>query len=244
MNLRTHDIIFFKHLTPGRWEYFAICCGSLCATFLLITFAISGNIPPTAPWWDAERIHAHYWAHIKGTQAASVFYMVAGAFYVVYAAAISRQLRKIPGIDPIIPDLQLASAAAGSFPFLLAATIMGLLTFRDYGPELTQLLNDIFWMATILPWPIFWVQMWTIAWAILSDNGPKRILPKSIGVVNFVAPIVFALGGGIHMHQTGAFAWNGGLVFWPTLVLLGLQINGDCWYMLKNNRKGDDLSMV
>jgi hypothetical protein len=228
-------------LTTRRWEYCAITCGSLSATFLLIALAISGNIPPTKPWWDAQQVHTHYWGHVKGTQASSIFLMVAGAFYVIYGAAITRQLRRIPDIDPIIPDLQLASAAAGFCPFMLSAIALSLLTFRDYGPELTQLLNDIFWMSFFFPWPIFWVQMWTISWAILSDKSPIPVLPRSIAMVNFAAPIVFALGTGIHMHHTGPLAWNGGLVFWPTLVIFGVQVGGDCWYMLGNLQKRQTL---
>ncbi|KAJ9491943.1 hypothetical protein VN97_g1308 [Penicillium thymicola] len=234
MGFRSYPQRLANVLTTRRWEYFAVSCGSLCIAFFVIAFAVSGNIPPTAPWWDAKRVHAHYWAHVKGSQASSVFLMVAGAIYVAYSAALTRQIRKIPEIDPIIGDLQLASAAAGFSAFMLGAIAMGLLTFRDYGPELTQLLNDIFWMATFLTWPIFLVQMWTVAWASLSDKSSNPVLPRSMGVINFVAPIVFALSSGIHIHHTGPMAWNGGLVFWPGMVAFGVQVNIDTWYMWRN----------
>ncbi|KAJ5245787.1 hypothetical protein N7489_005883 [Penicillium chrysogenum] len=241
MGSRTYPQRLANALTTRRWEYLAVICGILCALFFLIALAISGNIPPTAPWWDAKRVHDHYWAHVKGTEASSIFVMVSGALYVVYSAVLARQIRKIPETNPIIADLQLASAAASFCGFMIAAIAMGLLTFRDYGPELTQLLNDIFWMATLLSWPIFLVQMWTVAWAIFSDKSPNPVLPRSMGVVNLVTPIVFALGSGVHIHHTGPMAWNGGLVFWPSLVFFGLQINIDFWYMWKNLQATCDL---
>ncbi|KAJ5184529.1 hypothetical protein N7491_007604 [Penicillium cf. griseofulvum] len=221
-------------LTTRRWDYVSIACGSLCSLLFLIALAISGNIPPTAPWWDANRVHAHYWSHLKGTHAASVFVMFSGACYVVYSAALTRQIRRIPDIDPILADIQLAGGAATFSVFMLGAVAMSLMTFRDYGPELTQLMNDIFYMATFLAWPIFLVQTWTVAWAIFSDKSPTPTLSRSMGLINLIAPVVYALGAGIHIHQTGPLAWNGGLVYWPTLVAFGFQINVDLWYIWKN----------
>lgn len=55
-----------------------------------------------------------------------------------------------------------------------------------------------------------------------------------MGVVNFVAPIVFPLSSVIHIYHTGIMAWNGCLVFWPTMIAFGLQVNIDTWYMCKN----------
>ncbi|KAJ5385631.1 hypothetical protein N7517_003542 [Penicillium concentricum] len=241
MEFKSYSRRLANALTIRRWECIAITCGSLSIIFLAIAMAASGNIPPTAPWWDARRVHAHYWAHLKGTQAASVFMIVSGALYVVYSAALTRQIRKIPELDPIIADLQLASAAASFSAFMLVAVAMSLLTFRDYSPELTQLLNDFLWMAFILAWPIFWVQGWTVAWAIFSDKRPNPVLPRSVGLINLAAPIVYALGSGVHMHHTGPMAWNGGLVFWPTMVVFGFQINFDLWYMWKNLRDSSHL---
>ncbi|KAJ5162617.1 uncharacterized protein N7500_004447 [Penicillium coprophilum] len=234
MGLQSNSRRLANALTTKRWESIAIACGSLCIIFFVIALAGSGNIPPTAPWWDARRVETHYRHHIKGAQAGSIFIMVAGALYLVYAAALTRQIRKIPEIDPILSDLQLASAAASFSAFMLAAIAMGLLNFRDYGPELTQLLNDILYMAMFLVWPIFLVQGWTVAWAIFSDKRPNPILPRSMGLINIVAPIVYSLASGIHMHHTGPMAWNGGIAFWPGVVFFGLQVNVDLWYMWKN----------
>ena len=62
-------------------------------------------------------------------------------------------------------------------------------------------------------------------------------LQKSVAFINFVAPIVLARGAGVHMHHTGPMAWNGGLVFWPTFVVFGMQVTGDCWFMWRNTER-------
>lgn len=224
-------------LTIRRWDYCAIAGGGLTAVCILIGFATSGNIPPTRPWWDAETVHEHYWSHVKGTQVGAIFMMMSSGFYMVFSAAIARQLRQIPDIDPILPDLQLAAGAASCCPLIVSSALMSLLTFRDYGPQLTQFINDFMLLGFLLSWPIFWVQMWTTSWAVLSDKKAQPVLPKSVALINLAAPVVFALGAGSHIHHTGPMPWNGGLVFWPTFVFFRMQVTGDCLFMWKNVQK-------
>lgn len=228
---------FGKGLTNKRWLYCLSICGCFSAVFLIISLAISRNIPQTRPWWDAETVKAHYSTYRKGTQAATIFLFVSGALFLPYSAAITSQIRLIPDLDPAIADLQLASATAGVWFWMISAIFMSLLSFRDYSAELIQFLNDAMWMSLLLNWPIFWMQFWTIAWAIFADRSADPVFPKVMGLVNFAAPIVLSLGSGVHMHHTGPLAWNGGLVFWPTVVVFGVEMNCSCWYMLRNIRR-------
>ncbi|KAI9925325.1 hypothetical protein ASPWEDRAFT_176848 [Aspergillus wentii DTO 134E9] len=77
-----------------------------------------------------------------------------------------------------LPHLQFACAAASIVDFMPTATCLAMLTFRDYGPQLTQLINDAMWMTLFRPWPTFWLQWWTISWAVLGDKSPDPIFPK------------------------------------------------------------------
>lgn len=224
-------------LTNKRWLYCISICGCISAVFLIIALAVSRNIPPTRPWWDAETVKVHYSTYRKGTQAATMFFFVSGALFLPYSTAITSQIRLIPNINPAIANLQLASATAGVWVWMISAIFMSLLGFRDYSAELIQFLNDAMWMSLLLTWPIFWMQFWTIAWAIFADCSADPVFPKVMGWVNLVSPIVLALGSGAHMHHTGPLAWNGGLVFWPTVVVFGVEMNCSCWYMLRNIRR-------
>ncbi|KAF3391433.1 hypothetical protein F1880_007410 [Penicillium rolfsii] len=226
-----------KGLTNKRWLYCLSFCGCLSAIFLIISLAASRNIPPTRPWWDAETVTAHYSKYRSGTQTATLFLFVSGALFLPYSAAITSQIRLIPDLNPAIADLQLASATAGVWFWMISAIFMSLLTFRDYSPEIIQLLNDAMWMSLLLNWPIFSIQFWTIAWAVFADRSAEPVFPKLMGWVNLLAPIVLALGSGVHIYHTGPLAWNGGLVFWPTVIVFGVEINCSCWYMLRNTRR-------
>ncbi|KAJ5627998.1 hypothetical protein N7490_010226 [Penicillium lividum] len=233
----TNDRKSGSGLTNKKWLLCIGICGSLSAVFLIIGLATSRNIPPTRPWWDAETVKTHYSTYRKGTQAGSIFFFVSGALFLPYSAAITSQLRLIPDLNPAIADLQLASATAGVWFWMISAIFMSLLSFRDYSAELIQLLNDAMWMSLLLNWPIFWMQFWTIAWAIFADRSTNPVFPKIMGWVNFIAPLVLVLGSGVHMHHTGPLAWNGGLVFWPTVVIFGVEMNCSCWYMIRNIRR-------
>lgn len=224
-------------LTNKRWLFCLSISGLLSVTAMVISFACSRNIPPTRPWWNAETVKSHYLEYEKGTQAASIFLFVSGAFYLPYSTAISTQIRLIANLHPAIADLQLACATAALFIYMISATFMSLLTFRDYSAELVQLLNDAMWMSLIMTWPIFLIQFWTIAWAVFADSSPDPVFPKLMGWINLLSPIGLALGSGVHMHHTGPLAWNGGLVFWPTIVVFGVEINCCCWYLIRNIRR-------
>ncbi|KAJ5727050.1 hypothetical protein N7493_004870 [Penicillium malachiteum] len=227
-----------SRLTNKRWLFCLSICGLFSAVSFIISFASSGNIPPTKPWWDADTVKLHYLKHEKGTQVATIFLFLSGAFFLPFSTAIATQIRLIPTIHPAIPDLQLACAAASVCIWMISATFMSLLTFRDYSAELVQLLNDAMWLSILMSWPIFWIQFWTISWAVFSDCSPDPVFPKLMGWVNLLSPIVLALASGIHMHHSGAMAWNGGLVFWPTLAVYAVEINCCCWYLVRNIRRG------
>ncbi|KAK1140891.1 hypothetical protein N8T08_009764 [Aspergillus melleus] len=206
-------------LSIKTWQYLAISTGNLSAIFLLLSFVLPGNLPPTKPWWTAERYQEHYSAHVKGTQAGAIFMMLGGGLYLPYSAAITKRMRLIPALDPILPDLVLVCGAAAFSAFMLAGTFLSVLTFRDYGAELTRMLNDLYWMAAFLPWPAFWVQMWTVSWAIFLDPGPKTVFPRSMGWVNLITPLGLAFATGIHIQKEGPMAWNGALSYWVGLAI-------------------------
>ncbi|GKZ36715.1 hypothetical protein AbraIFM66950_007890 [Aspergillus brasiliensis] len=109
----------------------------------------------------------------------------------------------------------------------MSSTFLGLATFRDYGPELTLLLSDMHWITFLMQWPPFWIQSWSMAWAILSDRSPNPAFPKSLGVVNFVAALALSSATALHLYHHGPYAWNGALTFWFGFGLYVAQVGLD-----------------
>ncbi|KAK5129079.1 hypothetical protein LTR08_003923 [Meristemomyces frigidus] len=217
-----------------NWQYACLFSGLLGFLMAFFVLVAAGFLPPLSPTLTGEQLQAHYFAHKKGMQASVPLLLISGGLYLPYAALLCKQLRQIPNIDPIIPDLQLAAAAAGVFSFMVPATFFGLTVFRDYGPELTRLISDLLWLNFFLPWPTFWIQSWTIAWAAFSDNSQNPLFPKTAALVNFCAPLTYFSFCGIQIQYTGPYAWNGALTFWLPAIAFGAQIGMDCYYMFKN----------
>ncbi|KAH8807538.1 hypothetical protein F5884DRAFT_880682, partial [Xylogone sp. PMI_703] len=157
-----------------------------------------------------------------------------GMFYLPYTVLMSIQMDRIPGIPRGLSLLQVASGAASIFTFSLPAMVLALAAYRPERPaEMTQLLNDMFWLFAIMPWPTFVTQNWAFACAILLDTRPQPLLPKYMALLNVIAPISFAPSLGLHFVKSGVVAWNGGLGFWTPGVAFSIQFLLDAYCLYR-----------
>ncbi|KAJ6035888.1 hypothetical protein N7540_000167 [Penicillium herquei] len=192
------------------------------------------GISPIPPSWNAEQVHEHYFHHKTGCRAGSSLLLIAGILWLPWSALITKQMRQIENVDPIVCDLQLVAAAAGTFTFILPAIFLALITYRDYGPELTLLLSDLFWVTSVIQWPTFWLQSWCIAWAVLADKSPYPKMPKVVRIINFITGLSFTMATGLHTVYHGPFAWDGALTYWVPLGLFGVEMGIDCFFLIRN----------
>ncbi|KAJ5614877.1 hypothetical protein N7528_008531 [Penicillium herquei] len=227
--------------TNRRWMCCGVLAGSLSGLCLLLGLVAAMLLPPVRPSQDAITVHDFYHHHRAGCAAGALLLMVSGFLYVPYAAVISHQMRLIPTLDPAIPSLQLAISTASVLGFVVPAFFLAVITFRDYGAELTLLLSDLFWITLVFPWIPFWIQGWTIAWASFSDSSDNPIFPKSMGLVNFIAPLFLASSSGVHVKTTGLYAWDSHLVWIGALVAIGVQYWTDTTILWHNIRHRPEL---
>ncbi|KAH8696256.1 hypothetical protein BGW36DRAFT_380564 [Talaromyces proteolyticus] len=224
-----------KLYNSKNWQYLCVLSGQLAGISYILSFVAIGGLPPVPSYWDADRVHEHYFKHENGCKAAAILLIMAGAFYLPWVAVISKHMRQIPNVDPILCDLQLVSGAVGFCTiFTVPGVILATLISRDYGPELTLLLSDLFWTMNNITWPAFWIQNWTLAWAVFADKSPNPIFPKVVGVVNVAAPVGGSLASGIHMQFYGPMARNGALAFWLPLGLFSVAYAADTLTLLWN----------
>lgn len=228
--------------TNKRWTCCSVLAGSLSGLCLIFGLVAPMLLPPLPPSDDAAAVHEYYHQHRSGYATGALLMMASGFLYVPYAAAISQQMRLIPTLDPAIPSLQLAISAASVLGFVVPAFFLAVITFRDYGPELTLLLSDLFWITLVFPWVPFWIQGWTIAWASFSDASERPIFPKTMGLINFIAPLFLASSSGVHIRTTGLYAWDSHLVWIGALVAIGIQYWTDTTVLWHNVRHRPELN--
>ncbi|RMZ69233.1 integral membrane [Pyrenophora seminiperda CCB06] len=214
-----------KHaLTNNLIDRLFTLSGLLYTSFSFIFFIASGNFPPAAPSLTPQQTLQHYIDHNTGYKIGASFFVLSGAFYGSFTAAMSQQMKRIPGVGHTLISAQEVSGAWACITFSVPAIFFATTAYRlDRPVEITQALNDLSWMMTFMPFAPFIVQNWAFAAAVFMDLRPKPLYPKFVGWVNFVSPVLLGAGIAMHVVKSGPFAWNGALTFWLTAIVFGIQ---------------------
>lgn len=205
-------------------------------SFLLFafTFVAAHNVAPMKPYWTPEQTAEFWKRHLTGAHVAVGLQLCCGMFYIPFSALISHQISKIPGVHPIIATTQLAACAAGIFTWMLGAMVLATAVFRlERDPQITQVMTDMWWITTIIPWPTFLIQNWAWGYAIIKDTRPNRPVPRVVAMVNIIAPVIFIFPSALPTTKHGAFAWNGAVSFWLLGITFGVQLFIDSYYMIR-----------
>ncbi|KAI9832011.1 MAG: hypothetical protein M1819_004555 [Sarea resinae] len=221
-----------RYLSAHAFQYCGAFCGVMCSLFFLLAFVAAGFVSPIKPWWNAEQTAHHYQTHLTGVRGGAALLVVSGMFYLPFSACISSQMRRIPNLHYAVHQLQLASAAAGIFTFILPGIILAATSYRPYrNVDITQMFNDFFWICALMPWPTFMAQNFAFSYAIILDSRPNPLFPKSLSIVNIVVPSLFTGALGIHCHKTGATAYNGAMTFWVPGATFCVQLVVDAYFL-------------
>ncbi|KAL4810804.1 hypothetical protein BDV18DRAFT_155417 [Aspergillus unguis] len=213
-------------------QYYCAGCGVICSLTFLLGFVAVDFIGPIKPWWTAEQTARHYQEHTKGVHGGAALLVVSGMFYLPFSAAISYQMHRIPNLHYLVHQLQLASAAAGIWTFILPGIILGVTGYRPYrNAEITQGMSDFFWICALTPWPTFLIQNFAFSYAIIIDERQKPLFPKEVALANIVAPVLFTPALGMHTTLTGPVAFNGTLTFWVPGVFFCTQLVVDSVFL-------------
>lgn len=186
------------------------------------------------PDWTAEETVQYYRDHRKGIQAGASLLIVSGMFFLPLTAGIFSQMRRIPNLHSAVPALQLGSGAAAIFAFMMPGVILASANFRlDRPVEITQALNELFWLTVMMPWQPLMMQSFALAYAVIADTRPKPLYPKPMAIVNIVAPIVYIPPLTVHCFTTGLLAWNSVFSFWVPSIACVIQLLVDSVYLAK-----------
>jgi len=225
---------FLSHIAV---RYYCAACGVIFSIVFFLAFVAADFIAPIKPWWDAEQTANHYQKHMVRVRAGAAILVVSGMFYLPFSAAISYQMRRVPNLHYLVHQLQLASAAAGVWTFILPGIILAATSYRPYRPvEITQMFNDFFWICAFMPWPTFIAQNFAFSYAIIYDSRKKPLFPKELAILNIITPILLTPAIGMHCKKTGSVAYNGAMTFWVPGVAFCLQLILDSWYLYASIR--------
>lgn len=229
---RTGDKEFTKLI-----DKVCVACGGINDLLLLSGLLAAFYIPPLAPTTSVEDVHEHYRKHERGVQICATFWVLSGITYPFFAAGVSKQLGRIPGINPTLISAWNQASAAVSLLVLIPALFMCQIAYRlDRSPDITSMLHDIIVIYIVVPFSPLAVQGWVVALAVYQDyagdKNPSRsrhLFPRWVGWFSLFAPFIMIPACAAHFVYSGPVAWNGIFAFWIPALAFGIQVNVWSW---------------
>lgn len=184
-----------------------------------------GFRPPMAPSMPADDVAAFYRLHTAQVQYSMILFNWFGAGLLPVLMLIAMQIRRMAHRTPILRYCVISCAAGGPTLFLVGNLFWLIAAFRpERAPELTQLLNDLAWIAFTAGVPFLIAQSAFIALAILLDDQTHPVLPRWVAYFNIAVAVALAPAAFSALAPEGPFAWDGVLSFWLKSVAVFLWI--------------------
>lgn len=206
--------------------------------FFLGFWPFADFLPAIPPTWTEAQVVEHTKAHVTGIKVFAICFMYAGAFIMLFYAAISHLMSRIEGRFGPLSAAQLIMGVMATIPFVYGPVLWGAMAFRpDRSPELIYLLSDINWLATFFYGGPAVIQYTIIGICILSDKREKPILPRWAGYFNIWCATLNLPTGIMMFFKEGIFAWNGLFVFWIPSLAYAIWVTGNVFAMLPAIRR-------
>ena len=148
-----------------------------------------------------------------------------GAGLILVLMLIAMQIRRMSHATPILRYCVISCAAGGPTLFLVGNLFWLIAAFRPQrAPELTQLLNDLAWIAFTAGVPVLIAQSVFLALAIFFDDQPQPVFGRWVAYVNLAVAAALAPASFAALAHDGPLAWNGLLSFWvKNIAIVGLD---------------------
>ena len=183
---------------------------------LILAFGMfPGFFPPMSPTMTAEEVASFYRDHVEAIRASMVIVNLCGISFIPFFMVIVVQMQRMGNPSRAFAYSYLSAAASGATLFALADLAWLIAAFRpERDPELTQLLNDLAWIAFITPVGFIIAQNLCLALGIFMDTRREPVFPRWVGHFNIVAALAMAPGAFAMIFTRGPLAWDGFLAFW------------------------------
>jgi hypothetical protein len=187
--------------------------------------ALMQFIPPLAPSRSAQSISHYFAAHRAGIRLGSVLMIGSAMLWIPWAAAIAAPLRWLERDHPVLVPTQVASAAVAAAVIIIGLLCWVVAAFRP-GRSVSeiQLLSDMGFIFTIMPFAIFVVWNVALGLAIFADDRTTPAYPRWTGYFCMWMAVLYIPGGALAFFHSGPLAWDGLLAFFVPAVAFFIWI--------------------
>ena len=200
----------------GAW------CGIVSVVLFLIFFGIlAGLIPPLSPTSNAQEIARFFVEHKLRVRLGVALALLSTCVALPFLAVICLRVRRVESRWGVLALTQLfAGVLVLAFIFPVMAEAAAAFRPEQRPPEITQTLNDVFWLTFI---GIIWPRLTQALVLTVGDlRRPQR--PADVSTVVRHFNIWFVLlsmpGSLVVVFNDGPLAWNGVFAFWIPLSAL------------------------
>ncbi|HEY2226063.1 hypothetical protein [Actinomycetospora sp.] len=215
-----------RGLTEHRIQTWCVWSAPLFVVLLFAGLLVAGWVPPPSPSLTADQVAAMYAEHTDLKRLAFILLFLGGGLTAPFVVAIHHRLRRIPGAGPLAV-LQLMGGTLGVIAVSGPAIVFMAAAYRpERDPQITQALHELAFIPFIGNLVPFVIQAVAIGLAaLMQDPGaPDEAgaeLPRWLGFYNLWTAFLTLPGLLLIFFRTGAFAWNGLLVFWVVATVFG-----------------------
>lgn len=191
----------------------------LVVVFSLGYWPVAHLIPPPSPDLSADQIARFFADNAMRIRTGLVIGVFGSAMCYPWAAVIAVQLRRIEGRWAVLSLTQLGSGLILGLIFMYPMVLLGVAAYRplEIDTQITQVVNDMAWIALIWVGPPTGIQALAIAIATLRDKRSVPVFPRWVGYFNIWCALLFLPGLACIYVRRGPLAWNGVISFWIVL---------------------------
>jgi hypothetical protein len=195
----------------GAW------CGIAMMVLVGISFAlIAGLIPPLSPTSRAAEIARFLVENKLRVRLGIALSLLASCVALPFLAVICVRVRRIEGRWGVLAVTQIFAGVIFVPGFLFPLMVLAAAAFRpaQRPPEITQALDDVFWLMFIGIVGTVIMQAAVLAVATFLDRAGPPTFPRWFGYFNVWFAILSIPGFAVVIFNDGPLAWNGVFAFW------------------------------
>lgn len=192
----------------------------MLALFFITFMLIGGLIPPLSPTSSAQETAQFMIDNKLRLRLGIALTLIAACVAMPFLAEICLRIRRIEGKWGVLSVTQILALAVFVPGFLFPLMVLAAATFRPDGrpAEITQALNDVFWLMFVGLVGTLIVQTVVLAIATFIDRTEPITFPRWFGYLNIWYALLATPGGAVVIFNDGPLAWNGAFAFWIPLV--------------------------
>jgi hypothetical protein len=193
---------------------------AMLALFFVFFMLIAKLIPPLSPTASAQAITDFLIANKLRVRVGIAFTLLAACVALPWLATICLRVRRVEGKFGVLSVTQIFAGVIFVPGFLFPLMVLSAAAFRPEArdPQITQALNDVFWLMFVGIVGTLVVQALVLTTASFIDRTEPGTFPRWFGYLNAWYALLALPGGAVMIFNDGPLAWNGVFAFWIPLV--------------------------